>query len=122
MGEDIGIRMSFQPVNVRDFESSEPDMIAGTESVHVKTLAAAHIREIAEETGFGASKIVGSGQLDILPLALKHINRMSGALDNRGIVGEVVFARIRRLAMRCKQDIEPEGLRRLHGAQRGAIG
>ena len=50
MSENIGVGVPFEAVIVRDLEPAQPDMIARTESMHVKTLAAANVG-IAMGTG-----------------------------------------------------------------------
>ena len=87
VGEDVRIGMSFEPVIVRDFQPAKPDMAARPESMDVKTLTATDIREIAEEAGFGVSKIVNGRQLHVLLLSVEDIDRMSGALHDGGVVG-----------------------------------
>src|SRR5258708_17895996 len=42
---DIGVGMTDQPEIVRDLDAADEDMVAGTERVHIKTLAGSDVAE-----------------------------------------------------------------------------
>ena len=70
---------------------------------------------------FRAGEIVARCQLYVAGVAFKDAHRVTRPFCKRGVIGEVLAACGRRAAMGVDNEIESEGLRRLHHAQLIAI-
>ena len=58
MQNNVSVGMSGEPARMRDPDASEHDMIAVAESVHIETIAGAHIAKSGHAHSLGANKIV----------------------------------------------------------------
>ena len=117
MQRHVGVGMAGQPAVVRDLHAAEHDVIAVAEGVHVEAVAEPQVGEARDAPRLGPGEILGGGQLHVAAFAREHRDLEAGPFGERGVVGEIVAARRRGLAMRVEQRREREGLRRLHRAQ-----
>ena len=68
-----------------------------------------------------AQKILLRGQFDVVGFARKDEDAMAGPFRDGGVVGQFAASVVADGAMGGEDQAEAEGLRRLHGAQRGAV-
>jgi hypothetical protein len=128
-GAQQGIRERVQdhiPVRVGDHapvmghpDPAEPDMIPLAEGMNVEAGAeAGHMRhERILQPPLGLVEIGRMGQLDIVGLAVEHVNRHPGPLRQRPVIGERMEALACGSLMRFEDGGEPKRLRRLDGPQ-----
>src|SRR6185369_5909334 len=99
---------------VCDAHAAEPDMIASDELMDIKAEAGANIRKRRDLRSLRAREILRGRELHVAGLAFKSCHAMARPFGERGIVGEVLTTGRRRAPMRLEQQVEAEGLRRLH--------
>ncbi len=117
----VGVGMAGERAIVRDADAAEPDVIAGREGVDVETLADADVARRVQQPRLGRAQILHRRHLGVVRVALEDMGRMARPGGDRAVVGQVADAFAARAPMRLEDQIEAEGLRRLHRAQRGAI-
>src|SRR5215468_2067168 len=110
--------MSDQRALMRQFDPAEPDVVAGAERMHVKTLAGPDVAEPGEHHRLGPGEIVGCRYLEVAFAAHDQAHGETRALGNRGIVGEIEPPC---RAMRRENLAEPESLRRLRTPELAAV-
>ena len=103
---------------MRDLDAAEPDPVAGREGVHVEPLADADVVAGGVSRASASARSSHRRHLEIVGFAVEHMDGMARGLGDRGVVGEIGA---RGAPVRLEDEIEAEGLRRLHGAQ-GARG
>src|SRR6185437_16205320 len=87
MQPDISIGMADETVLIRNFETAEPDMIAGPKSMHVEALAATVISAAAARQLLGPREILCRRHFEIAFRAFDQAHGKAGALSDGGIIG-----------------------------------
>ena len=124
MQPDIGVRMARERLVVRDADAVQPDVIAVGEGVDVEPVARPHVAQCRQRAGkaFADGEIGRIGQLHIVGLSWKDEQGMTGPFGDRTIIGQRGHAGCCGAPVRGEDQLEIEGLRRLHGAQMRARG
>ena len=99
VSEHVGVGMAGEPVIMGNRDAAEPDVIARREGVDVIALSGANIRQVVEQQGFRAQKVLPGGEFEIARIALEYVDGVAGAFGDHGVVGELQRPR-RRRAMR----------------------
>ncbi len=113
----IGIRMADERMGMRHLYAAQPDVIAGSEFVHVETVAGADIH-LALQKLFGPGEIFGRGDLEVALVAARGGHRQARRSGDGHIVGRLG---IRGGAVRGEDRGVMKPLGRLGAKEAGAI-
>ena len=114
MQRDIRIGMALELSIVGDAHASKPDAVPGRKGVDVEALADPDLGRSGRQTRLGFAQILHRGYLYVVRLAFENEGRVSGRLGDGRVVRQISA---RGFVVRREDQIEAEGLRRLHGAQ-----
>ncbi len=119
MQRDVGVGMAGELLLVGDEHAREPNAAALGERVDVEALADSRFCRPRAEPRFGLGQVLHRRHLEIVGVAVEHVDGDAHPLGDGGVVGEIgAFG----APVRGENEVELEGLRRLHGAQRRAVG